>query len=118
VLFDANFWKSFISGRMRLPAGDPQGLTVHAGYHELLADHLGSNVPVRVSSRIRTVDEWKLIPGREDHWLDCIVGSAVAASFTGISAVGAEDHRPLPRKRKSPEELAVRRAEMMRMAGM
>lgn len=33
--------------------------------------------------RGRTVDEWKPIPGRDNHWFDCLIGAAVAASITG-----------------------------------
>jgi hypothetical protein len=55
-----------------------------------------------------------LIPGRDNHWLDCCVGSAVAASFTGISAVGV-DARPgvVASRTVSREEAAKRRAEIM-----
>jgi len=38
----------------------------------------------------RTIDEWKLLPGRENHFLDCCVLATVAASAPGITAVGAE----------------------------
>jgi hypothetical protein len=111
VLFDRNFWYSLVSGRIKLPEGDPQGLTIHAGEHNLLADHLGGNRPVLTMSRERTVNEWKLIPGREDHWADCIVGAAVAASYTGISAVGVEG-APVPEERRRVDVDEVRRRMM------
>lgn len=114
VLFDTNAWKSFFASRMKLPTGDPQALTIHAGNHEMLAEHLTSEYPTRVEARGRVVDEWRLIPGRDNHWLDCVVGAAVAASYTGISAVGA-DAKPLATTRRtiSREQMAAKRAELL-----
>jgi hypothetical protein len=41
---------------------------------------------VKTEGRGRTVDEWKIRPERADnHWLDCLVGAAVAASMQGVS---------------------------------
>ena len=53
--------------------------------HRLLADHLTSEFFVRTQGRGREVDEWRHRPERvETHWLDCLVGSAVAASVVGV----------------------------------
>jgi len=118
VLYDTNWWKTFFAARIKLPIGDPQGITVHAGEHEMLAEQLTSETPTRVESKVRVVDEWRLIPGRDNHLLDCVVGAAVAASFTGISAVGAEA-RPghVQRKAISREEMAAKRQEMLERMG-
>ena len=51
---------------------------------------LTSEPPIAVTARGRTVDEWKLLAGRENHFLDCWVPATVAASVAGIPAVGAE----------------------------
>jgi phage terminase large subunit GpA-like protein len=114
VLFDTNWWKTFLAARIKLPIGDPQGITIHTGQHEMLAEQLSSETPVRVESKTRVVDEWRLIPGRDNHLFDCVVGSAVAASFTGLSAVGA-DPRPGRAERKmiTREEMAAKRAELL-----
>lgn len=118
VLFDTNAWKSFLAARMRLPAADPMALTVHAGKHEMLAEHLTSEYPTRVEARGRVVDEWRLFPGRDNHWLDCVVGAAVAASYAGISSVGVEA-RPgaVTRRVVSAEDMARRRQELMNRMG-
>lgn len=118
VLYDTNAWKTFIATRMKLPTGDLQSFTVHAGNHDMLADHLSAEAPVRVESKMRVVDEWKAIPGRDNHWLDCLVGAAVAASFTGVSAMGVEARSgTADRKVISKEEMAARRAELLRKMG-
>ncbi len=41
---------------------------------------------MKTQGRGRTVDKWKLRPKRSDnHWLDGLVGSAVAASMQGVA---------------------------------
>ena len=53
--------------------------------------------PARVATG---VDEWKLRATRPDnHWLDCLVGCAVAASIQGASLPGVSDGASRPRKR-------------------
>lgn len=42
--------------------------------------HLTSEQPITVTARGRTVDEWKLLAGRENHFFDCWVMATVAAS--------------------------------------
>jgi len=87
--YDTNFWKTFSSARLRLGLGDPEAILLHAGHHDLLLEHLTSEYPVRVEARGRTVDEWKQTP-RENHWWDCLVGAAVAASVVGLQPAGGE----------------------------
>ena len=87
--YDTNFWKTFVSARLRLGVGDPEAILLHDGGHDMLLDHLTSEFPVRVEARGRTVDEWKQTP-RENHWWDCLVGAAVAASITGLEPAASE----------------------------
>jgi hypothetical protein len=44
---------------------------------------------VRTEARGRVVDEWKM-GGRDNHWWDCIVGAAVAASIAGVRPQATE----------------------------
>jgi hypothetical protein len=113
VLYDTNAWKTFVASRVKLPVGDPQGFTVHAGEHDMLAEQMASEIPVRVESKMRVVDEWRLTPGRDNHLWDCIVGGSVAASYTGLSAVGVESSPRMDRKRITKEAMAAKRAELM-----
>lgn len=118
VTYDTNAWKSLVAEKLRLPSGDTSAITIHAGRHDLLADHLTAEYPIRAESKLRVCDEWKLTPGRDNHWLDCLVGCAVAASFAGISGVGATAASPSrQRRRYSPEEVAARKAAVLAMAG-
>jgi hypothetical protein len=117
LLYDTNAWKSFVASRIRLPVGDPQGLTLHEGQHDMLAEQFASEHPVRVTSRQRIVDEWRLTPGRDNHLWDCLVGAAVAASFSGISDVGTESEPAVRRQAVSSEEARRRREEIKRRFG-
>jgi hypothetical protein len=111
VIFDRNFFFSFVAARLKLPKGDPYGITLHAGQHDLLADHLTSNTPKERPGKIRSMTFWEQIPGREDDWLDCLVGATVAASYCGITAaeVGAA---PVFERRVVDTDAII--AEMMR----
>jgi hypothetical protein len=59
-------------------------------------------VQLVVAERGRTVDEWKLLPGREKHLFVGWVRATVAASAAGITAVGAE---PSPERQRKPVEI-------------
>ena len=94
ALFDSNYWKSFVHARLAVPMGDPGCLSLFgraAETHRLLADHLTSEYRVRTTGRGRTVDELKLrLSGADNHWLDCLVGAAVAASMQGAVLFGTD----------------------------
>lgn len=88
VEIDTNWWKSFITQRLATPPGDRGGLALFgraAGEHRHLCEHLTSEYPLEVTVHERTLAEWQLRPGRENHWWDCLVGAAVAASMLGVS---------------------------------
>ena len=98
VVFDTNYWKSFVHARLAVPMGDPGGLSLFGRKpetHRLLAEHLTSEYRVKTEGRGRTVDEWKLrVDGLDNHWLDCLVGCAVAASMGGAAPPGLVGDAP------------------------
>ena len=108
VLFDSNYWKSFVHARLAVPMGDPGCLSLFGRApetHRLLADHLTSEYRVQTTGRGRTVDEWKLrLSGIDNHWLDCLVGAAVAASVQGAVLFGT-DAKPVTRPRVKLSDL-------------
>lgn len=100
--FDANYWKSFLHARLSVPLGERCCLALFGGRdprgqinidHRLLAEHLSAEAPLRVTHQGRTVDEWKLKPARDNHWLDCLVGNAVAASMLGATMTAQNGER-------------------------
>lgn len=103
VLFDTNYWKSFLHARLGVAMGDRGCLSLFGDQpesHRLLAEHLTAEYRIRTEGRGRTVDEWKLRPeATENHWLDCLVGCAVAASIQGVALPGMEHKPAAPRTR-------------------
>jgi len=108
AIFDANYWKSFVHARLAVPMGDPGCMSLFGRkpeQHRLFADHLCSEYRVKTEGRGRTVDEWKLrVDGLDNHWLDCAVGAAVAASMQGAVLFGT-DYRPVSRPRLKLSDL-------------
>lgn len=108
--FDTNYWKSFIFARLAVGKGARGSLTLFGEdpeRHRLLVDHLTAEYMIPVTAKGRTVDEWKIRPDRRDnHWLDCLVGAAVAASVDGarLDEAGGPPSTA-PRKRVSFAEL-------------
>jgi hypothetical protein len=102
--YDTNWWKSFVEARLRTPDGAAGSLRLwgdEASAHQLLASHLAAETRTRTEGRGRVVDVWRLRPERPDnHWLDGLVGAAVAASIAGVRlAVGPAAPKPKPRRR-------------------
>lgn len=89
IIYDTNYWKSFIHARLAVPVGDKGSLTLYGripGAHQLFAEHLTAEYRVKTQGRGRTVDEWKLKPQSHDnHFLDCVAGCAVCGSMLGAS---------------------------------
>jgi phage terminase large subunit GpA-like protein len=87
VVFDTNFWKSFIHTRLGVLKGDKGSLTLWGKSpmaHQCFAEHLTTEYRVKTVGLGREVDEWKLRPDKSDnHWLDCLAGCAVGASMQG-----------------------------------
>lgn len=113
VLFDSNFWKSFLLARLSVALGDRGSLTIFGDKpdrHRLIADHLCSEFRVQVEGRGRRVDEWKVRPERPDnHWLDCMVGCCVGAAMQGVALPQAATQPAPKRKRLSIDEMRGRK---------
>ena len=92
VIFDANFWKTFVHRRLATSKGDRGCLTVFGQVgktqHDHLADHLTAEFRTIRHGR-RRADVWALKPRTtENHWLDVIVGCHVAGSICGAEIAG------------------------------
>jgi hypothetical protein len=104
VHIDTNYWKSFVHARLAVAMGDRGCLSIFgtkAEEHRLLSEHLAAEYRVRTEARGRTVDEWKLKASAVDnHWLDCLVGCAAAASMLGVSLFRGAAPKKVKRNRK------------------
>ena len=94
VIFDTNYWKSFIASRLLTAMGDRGCLSLwgrETERHILFAEHLTAEYRVKTEGRGRRVDEWKMRPEAHDnHWFDGLVGCAVAASMSGCVLEGTD----------------------------
>ena len=114
ILFDSNFWKSFVYARFGVPMGDPGCLSLYGSIpstHAQLVSHLTSEYPIRTEGRGRVVDEWRhRVEGVDNHWFDCLVGCAVGASVSGVELFEKMKQEQPKRAIKMSEELAKKRA--------
>ncbi len=89
VIFDSNFWKSFVHARLTVPLGETGALTIYGDRptaHRMFSDHVVAETKTRTSGRGREVDEWRPRPHKPDnHWLDAVVQASVAASMQGVA---------------------------------
>lgn len=87
--YDTNSWKTFVQLRLATSLGDRGCLSLFKATHydhRMIAEHLTAETPIKTEGRGRQLWEWKLPANKPDnHLLDCVVGSAVAASIEGVA---------------------------------
>lgn len=86
VLFDANRRKTFLMRRLATPAADPGSLSLFhapAGSHRLIGDHVTAEVGKQVETPWGDLTIYSLLPGRDNHLLDCLSGICTAESMLG-----------------------------------
>lgn len=107
IAIDTNYWKSFVHDRLATKPGDAACLTLYgeAEMHELFAEHIAASETWTLThGHGRDVREWKIKPAKPDnHWFDCLVGCAAAASEQGIALEG---HRILSDRRRPKLKLS------------
>jgi len=89
VSFDTYAWKSFFAESLLAPAGASGSFYLPGGTlqeHPLLTMHLLAEYREPTWGLGRRVEKWMPRPNRrENHWWDCCVGAAVAASVLGVN---------------------------------
>ena len=114
VVYDTNFWKSFVASRLLTSLGDRGSLSLWGRSpetHLLFSEHVTAEYRVKTEGRGRRVEEWKMRPeAKDNHWWDGLVGCAVAASMCGSVLPGTD--RPVVRKEAKPK---VKLSELRRL---
>ena len=117
VVFDTNYWKSFVASRLLESMGDRGSLSLwgrSSEAHMLFAEHLTAEYRVKTEGRGRRVEEWKMRPeGADNHWWDGLVGCAVAASMAGCVLEGTD----VVPKRKTDARPRVKLSDLRRLRG-
>ena len=114
VVVDVNYWKSFVAQRLSVKAGDRGSLTLWGKdprAHKLLAQHLTAEYSTRVEANGHTVNEWApRADTKENHWWDCLVGNAAAASMLGC-ALSETSAKAAGKPRAAPISMAALQQE-------
>ena len=113
VVFDTNFWKSFVHARLSTPTGDSGALTLFASKktdHRMFAEQMRSETReiVEAKGSGRVVHEWRLKPNKPDnHFFDCIVLTAVAASMQGCVLKEMQNGKKTSQPKRKPKPSSV-----------
>ena len=87
VTYHTDYWKTFVRNRIQAGLAASSTLTFYAGdgyTHQKFFEHLLGETSSKLTGTYGTIDKWVLIPGCPNHWWDCLVMSAVAASMKKI----------------------------------
>jgi len=92
VQFDPDAWKSFVWERLTCPLGGRGVLTLFGDRttdHTMFGDHLAAEYSSPKTVRGVVFDKWETCPRPgvdkpDNHFLDTLVGCAVAAGVTGL----------------------------------
>jgi len=112
IEIDTNRWKSFVYPRLTCGIGSIGSIALYGNSpdeHGLLSEHLAAESFTRVEAKGRVVDVWSNPPHRDNHWFDCLVGCAVAASNSGL-AIDAQrkfKQKKVKKKWSIPEHLKI-----------
>jgi len=108
VTVDVNFWKTALQDQLAARVGSPGAVTFYDGKHRMLAEHITSEFGTPTEGRGRTVIEWRLKPGHDNHWLDTTVGCLVLGSVCGCNVPEYSDAVERKRKRRVRRKTEVR----------
>jgi hypothetical protein len=105
VIFDTNWWKSFLHARFSTAKGDRGCLSFwkpkSKGEHKMPAEHCRAEKRKCIDAGDRKCDEWSEKPGKPDnHIFDCLVGAAVAAAMQGCVLPEMKSKTVKKRKRR------------------
>ena len=119
VIADTNIVKTLVARRWTVPVGSGGDFTLYKApiaKHRMAADHMSAEYPIETSGRGRDLLEWSLLPGRDNHYLDCAVMASTLALMAGCQPnkdrLGDTNNGGKPSGgRKPAKSLAQMRAE-------
>lgn len=109
ILYDANAYKTFLHQRMGLHTNDRGAFNLYTDKpyrHKQFCSHLLAEHPTPVTGNGITVNLWKCVVSKENHWLDTVIMCYVAANEQGIFADFMEEKKrniPKNNRRKKVE---------------
>lgn len=114
--YDTNLWKSKVNTQFRLPATSASGFTIFDAKtggrkpnHRMFHEQIIAEDAMTVEGGGRRIETWKCKPGKDNHFLDCVVGCSVLSNVLGgkmqftaatLASVGGNKSKKVRRKRK------------------
>lgn len=96
-LLDVNAWKSTLRSKILARQGTPGSLVFFkdapANFREFFL-HLTAEKSTVKSGKYGELDIWSLLPGRANHWWDCLNYALAASTMNPISAGGKASYDP------------------------
>ncbi len=106
IVHNADYWRHYVQRAFLLPVGAPGSISLWGedpSVHLPFAEQVASMKLVQYQEGDKYTDYgWQRVPGREDHWLDALVGCCVAASQSGASMPGTRRLRRKPQPAPAP----------------
>ncbi len=96
IEIDANYAKTLLSMRVRTAIGDKGSFQIWGRQHDVQTNAIHRNFShqlcaeyaIPTAGRDRTVNVWRLLPARDNHFLDCCAGCYAAASEQNVDFSG------------------------------
>lgn len=101
--FDAYTWKTWLWARHHAPMTDDGGVSLFGNkpeFHRNFSQHLTAETATEKDGKKLTKVIWENTGRRDNHWLDCIIQAAVAASQLGCSVTYEAPRRESRRNRR------------------
>lgn len=114
VISDTNLVKTLIARRLTVPVGSGGDWTLFqspVARHRMIADQLSAEYPIETSGRGRDLLEWSLLPGRDNHYLDCCVMATTLALMAGCQPNPGQRRSAAAAPKPERKSLAQLRAE-------
>lgn len=115
LVVDVNYWKTHAAGAITAPLGNVGSIALFGTAetdHRMLFDHYTAEAASRLRDERtdRVVQVWRVLPNRDNHHWDNLVGCCAAAAFRGAKVEGALVRDKKPRLKLSEIQNRRRRS--------
>ncbi len=103
VFFDANYWKDFGAARLTQELNPWSLWGDERQDHSLFIDQACAEKPIAMTANGRTVNCWRVVSHRDNHFFDTFIMCLVAASISGcMLEESTVTWKPKAKKKKRP----------------
>ena len=95
VILDVNAWKSALQSKLLAAQGTAGSMTIFKDAldnHREYLSHLTAERPNKLTGRFGTIDVWRLLPNRLNHYWDTLVYATAAGSM--VAMLGSPSNNP------------------------